>query len=297
MVLRPPWLTRSVIRAPFKRLRLLAAGGGQAHPHRHGPGALRGRRSGGDDDGLALRPRIFAGTVPEILTLPARATLTLIGTPLAPASAVVVTFFGSVATGAPAAGAGRRRASGRRRARRRGQERGHVRAADRALRGGRRDHDRRRGERARVGGGRRRSRHLEALVVGPGDARRVRGQRGVLGDPARRQEAVHGERGRLIDALGRRPRRSCRSSASRRSTARARARRAARSPRVGPAQLESGARDVDPRREVGPVGRRPTSCTFDRRARVGDHAAAEQRRVLRPETSIGSSELLVTGRT
>jgi len=90
--------------------------------------------------GLPLRLRILAATVPEIFTVPARATLTSISTPLALASAAVLTVLG------------------------------HVRPADRALRGGWRDHDRRRGERARVRGGCRRSRHLEALVVRPGDA-------------------------------------------------------------------------------------------------------------------------------
>ena len=122
-----------------------------------------------------LLVRTFAGTDPETFTLPARATLTLIDIPAALAKALTVTFLGTVATGAP-----RRRA---------GPPDGGPPA------GGRPDVGRNAatsappiapceavgeittgGEVSAHGsaGGGRRTRHLEAAIVGPRDARRIR---------------------------------------------------------------------------------------------------------------------------
>jgi hypothetical protein len=76
VVVKPPWLTRRIIRAPFKRLRFLGA----TAVSRSLAVTVRARLAVVDPvattTGLPLRLRILAGTVPEIWTLPARATLT-----------------------------------------------------------------------------------------------------------------------------------------------------------------------------------------------------------------------------
>ena len=97
VVLSLPWVTRSVIRAPFKRLRFLRA----ALVSRSLTVTVPARLAVVDPVATTmdlLLLRTFAGTRPETLTLPARATLTLIGTPLARARAFTVTFRGTVAT-------------------------------------------------------------------------------------------------------------------------------------------------------------------------------------------------------
>jgi hypothetical protein len=101
VVLRLPWLTRSVIRAPFNRVRFLRAAGVRRSLTVTVPARLAVAEPVATTTGFPLRPRTFAGTVPESFTLPARATLTLIGTPLALASALVVTLLGKVTSGPP----------------------------------------------------------------------------------------------------------------------------------------------------------------------------------------------------
>ena len=99
MVVRLPWVTRSVIRAPFRRLRFLRPAGVSRSLTVTVPARLAVADPVATTTDLLLL-RTFAGTDPETFTLPARATLTLIGTPLRLASAFLVTLLGTVATGA-----------------------------------------------------------------------------------------------------------------------------------------------------------------------------------------------------
>ncbi len=91
---------RSSIRAPFKRRRFL-----RATAVRRGLTVMVPARLAVVDPvaatmGPHLRLRVRAGTVPEIRTLPARATLTWIGAPLTPARPLVVMPLSPVTTGA-----------------------------------------------------------------------------------------------------------------------------------------------------------------------------------------------------
>ena len=86
VVLRVPWVTRSVIRAPFKRFRFLRAAVVSRSLTVTVPAPFAVADPMATTTDLLLL-RTFAGTRPASLTLPARATLTLIGTPLGPASA------------------------------------------------------------------------------------------------------------------------------------------------------------------------------------------------------------------
>ena len=105
MVLRVPWVTRSVIRAPFKRFRFLRAAVVSRSLTVTVPAPFAVADPMATTTDLLLL-RTFAGTRPASLILPARATLTLIGTPLGPASAFVVTLLGTVATSAAPPGGG-----------------------------------------------------------------------------------------------------------------------------------------------------------------------------------------------
>jgi hypothetical protein len=68
MVLRPPWLTRSVIRAPFKRFRCFRAAAVSRTLTLTVPARFAVADPVATRLGLPLRRKVLAGTVPEILT-------------------------------------------------------------------------------------------------------------------------------------------------------------------------------------------------------------------------------------
>ena len=104
MVVRPPWTIFRVSRTPLSRLSFLRPAEFSRSLIVSLPAALATPVPVATTTGLPLRPNAFAGTVAEIVTLPAAPTVSLTGRP-AP-SALVVTLDGRLATGAATMGTG-----------------------------------------------------------------------------------------------------------------------------------------------------------------------------------------------